>query len=88
MKGQATARKYVYLFSESEEAVAKSDIDWDAVRGLLGGKGANLLDATRLGIPVPPGFTVTTEGCNDYLAAEEKFPPGLWEQALEAISSL
>jgi len=40
------------------------------------------------GIPVPPGFTVTTEGCNDYLESDEEFPAGLWEQALEAISSL
>jgi len=54
----------------------------------LGGKGANLLDATRLGIPVPPGYTVTTEGCNDYLAADENFPDGMWEQELEAIKTL
>jgi len=80
--------KYVYLFSEFDGAMAKFDDDWDDVRGLLGGKGANLLDATRLGIPVPPGFTVTTEGCNDYLDAEEQFPEGLWEQELEAVSSL
>jgi pyruvate,orthophosphate dikinase len=55
---------------------------------LLGGKGANLLDATRLGIPVPPGFTVTTEGCNDYLGAGEEFPDGLWQQTLDAIDRL
>jgi len=88
MKGQATVRKYVYLFTEFDEAVEKFDGDWDELRGLLGGKGANLLDATRLGIPVPPGFTVSTEGCKDYLAAAENFPAGLWEQALEAITSL
>ena len=81
-------RKYVYLFNEFDDVVAKYDGDWDGVRGLLGGKGANLLDATRLGIPVPPGFTVTTEGCNDYLATDEQFPEGLWEQAMESISSL
>jgi pyruvate,orthophosphate dikinase len=80
--------KYVYLFSEFDEVMAKFDNNWEQVRGLLGGKGANLLDATRLGIPVPPGFTVTTEGCNDYLKAEETFPEGLWEQELEAIASL
>jgi len=88
MNDQAPAGKYVYLFREFDEAVAKFDGDWDALRGLLGGKGANLLDATRLGIPVPPGFTVSTEGCNDYLGADEKFPAGMWEQVLEAISSL
>jgi pyruvate,orthophosphate dikinase len=64
------------------------DGDWEALRGLLGGKGANLFDATSLGIPVPPGFTVTTEGCNAYLAGNEYFPAGLWEQALEAVASL
>jgi len=80
--------KYVYLFDEYDEVMAKMDQDWDGVRGLLGGKGANLLDATRLRIPVPPGFTVTTVGCNDYLEAGEQFPAGLWEQELEAITKL
>jgi pyruvate,orthophosphate dikinase len=88
MSTEKTPVKYVYLFNEFDDAMAKFDDEWDFVRGLLGGKGANLLDATRLGIPVPPGFTVTTEGCNDYLEAGETFPPGLWDQALEAISSL
>ncbi|MBT8054005.1 MAG: pyruvate, phosphate dikinase [Xanthomonadales bacterium] len=83
-----TPGKYVYLFNEYDDVMAKFDGEWDGVRGLLGGKGANLLDATRLGIPVPPGFTVTTEGCNDYLDAREQFPGGLWEQALESIASL
>jgi pyruvate,orthophosphate dikinase len=81
-------KKYVYLFDEYDEVMAQLENDWDAVRGLLGGKGANLLDATRLGIPVPPGFTVTTVGCNDYLEAGERFPEGLWERALEAIAGL
>jgi len=81
-------KKYVYLFDEYEEVTAQLDGDWEAVRGLLGGKGANLLDATRLEIPVPPGFTVTTVGCNDYLAEGERFPAGLWEQVLEAIAHL
>jgi pyruvate,orthophosphate dikinase len=81
-------KKYVYLFDEYDEVMATLDQDWDGVRGLLGGKGANLLDATRLGIPVPPGFTVSTVGCNDYLAAGETFPANLWDQALEAVASL
>jgi pyruvate,orthophosphate dikinase len=80
--------KYVYLFHEFDQAMAQFDDNWDEVRGLLGGKGANLLDATRLGVPVPPGFTVTTAGCNDYLAADKNFPPGMWEQMLAAIASL
>ncbi|MEJ2534060.1 MAG: pyruvate, phosphate dikinase [Gammaproteobacteria bacterium] len=81
-------RKYVYLFDAYDELMGALDNDWDAVRGLLGGKGANLVDATQLEIPVPPGFTVTTEACNDYLAAGEQFPPGMWEQALEAVRAL
>ena len=81
-------RKYVYLFGEMKEALAHSNGDWETLRGLLGGKGANLFDATDLGIPVPPGFTVTTEGCNDYLADNETFPQGLWEQALDAVKGL
>jgi pyruvate,orthophosphate dikinase len=81
-------KKYVYLFNEYDQATANCGDDWEGVRSLLGGKGANLLDATRLGIPVPPGFTVTTEGCNDYLEAGEEFPGNSWEQILEAISAL
>jgi pyruvate,orthophosphate dikinase len=53
----------------------------------LGGKGANLAEMTRVGLPVPPGFVVTTEACNAYLAAGQKFPAGLWEQELEALKA-
>ena len=81
-------KKYVYLFTEIEDAEEYMGGEWDAVRGLLGGKGANLADMTRLGVPVPPGFTVTTEACNDYLAAGEKFPPGMWEQELDAVKGV
>ena len=81
-------KQYVYLFSEFDQVAARTDDKWDHVRGLLGGKGANLFDATRQGIPVPPGFTVTTVACNDYLANGEQFPDGLWEQELSAISGL
>jgi pyruvate,orthophosphate dikinase len=87
-KSSTDLKKYVYLFNDYDEVMAQLEEDWDGVRGLLGGKGANLLDATRLGIPVPPGFTVSTVGCNDYLAAGEQFPAGLWDQELEAIASL
>ena len=81
-------QKYVYLFNEYDEVMSRLDNDWEGVRSLLGGKGANLLDATRLDIPVPPGFTVSTEGCNDYLAAGEEFPGNSWKQILAAISAL
>jgi pyruvate,orthophosphate dikinase len=81
------SNKWVYLFSEVEEAEAHAG-DWDGVRGLLGGKGANLAEMTRIGVPVPPGFTVTTEACNAYLAAGEQFPEGLWAQELEALKAI
>jgi pyruvate,orthophosphate dikinase len=80
--------KYVYLFSELDAAEKSVGGDWDEVRGLLGGKGANLADMTRLGIPVPPGFTGTTRACNAYLARGGKFPEGFWEQALAALAAL
>ena len=51
--------QYVYDFSEGDKDQ----------KDLLGGKGANLAEMTRLGLPVPPGFTITTEACREYLAA-------------------
>jgi len=81
-------QKWVYLFNEVEEAENYVGGKWDGVRGLLGGKGANLADMTRIGVPVPPGFTVTTEACNAYLAAGEKFPEGMWEQMLAALKKV
>ena len=80
--------KWVYLFDEVDEAQKYVGGDWEAVRGLLGGKGANLAEMVRIGIPVPPGFTVTTEACNAYLAAGENFPAGMWEQVLEALKTV
>ncbi len=78
----------VYGFDELAAAEAACGGSWDRVRGLLGGKGANLADMTRIGVPVPPGFTVTTEACNAYLAAGESFPPGLWEEERAALDRL
>ena len=86
--GARGASRYVYLFSELDQVEARLDGEWDAVRGLLGGKGANLADMTRLGTPVPPGFTVTTEGCNAFLGAGGDFPSGLWEQELESLEAI
>lgn len=81
-----TDKKWVYLFSEVEKAEAYCGGVWDNVRGLLGGKGANLAEMTRIGVPVPAGFTVTTEACNAY-SATNKFPEGLWDQVLEAMAA-
>ena len=85
---KAPATKWVYLFNEVKEAEAHVGGKWDDVRALMGGKGANLADMTRLGIPVPPGFTVTTEACNAYLASGSAFPEGMWEQELAAVGEI
>ena len=58
------------------------------MRDLLGGKGAGAAEMTRAGMPVPPGFTITTEACRAYLAHGGKFPPGLWDQVTAALKVL
>jgi pyruvate,orthophosphate dikinase len=55
------------------------------MRDLLGGKGAGLAEMTNAGLPVPPGFTITTEACNDYFTAGQQLPDGLWDDVLEAV---
>jgi pyruvate,orthophosphate dikinase len=82
-----TTDQWVYLFSEVEQAEDHVGGEWDDTRALLGGKGANLADMTRLGIPVPPGFVCTTEACNRYAKTGE-FPDGMWEQVVEALQAI
>ncbi|MGC8856077.1 MAG: pyruvate, phosphate dikinase [Anaerolineae bacterium] len=83
---KATEKKWVYLFEEVNEA-EKYAGSWEGVRALLGGKGSGLADMMRAGVPVPPGFTVTTEACNAYRQSG-KFPPGMWEQELVALKEI
>ena len=71
-------KKWVYLFEEGNRDM----------RDLLGGKGANLAEMTNAGLPVPPGFTITTEACNAYFEAGKQFPEGLWDQVLEATKEV
>ena len=80
--------KWIYLFSKVDVAEKYVGGEWEDVRALLGGKGANLAEMTRIGVPVPPGFTATTEACNAYLKSGEKFPEGMWEQELEAMKAV
>ncbi len=68
-------RKWVYLFSEGNASM----------RDLLGGKGAGVAEMTNAGLPVPPGFTITTEACNAYYENGKQFPAGTWEQVLAAL---
>src|SRR5947208_11897904 len=70
--------KWVYLFNEGN---AKQ-------RDLLGGKGAGLAEMTNAGLPVPPGFTITTEACRAFYANGGKFPPGMWDQAMQALHAV
>ncbi len=72
------AKKWVYLFEEGDASM----------RDLLGGKGSGLAEMSRLGLPVPPGFTCTTEACLEYLNKGGKFPEGLWEQVLEGMKGI
>ncbi len=75
---QNQSRKWVYLFEEG------SGED----KSLLGGKGAGLAEMTRAGLPVPPGFIVTTEACNAFYANNKQFPEGMWEQVVEGLRRL
>jgi pyruvate,orthophosphate dikinase len=87
MEDGMAAKKWVFLFQEVKDAEQYVGGEWDKVRGLLGGKGANLAEMTRIGVPVPPGFTVTTEACNAY-SATGKFPEGQWEQMMDALKQV
>ena len=72
------SRKYVYAFSEG-----RADM-----KGLLGGKGANLAEMTNIGLPVPPGFTITTEACKEFYIAGRKFPAGMEEEVEQKVAWL
>ena len=72
------SKKYVYLFSEGDASM----------RDLLGGKGANLAEMTKLGLPVPQGFTVTTEACTRYYQDGKTIAPEIVEQIYEYMAKL
>ena len=76
------ATKYVYFFGNG-----KSDGD-SKMRELLGGKGANLAEMSNIGLPVPAGFTITTEVCTYYYANDRKYPPELEAQVKEAMAKV
>ena len=76
------AKRYIYAWGGG---TAEGNA---TMRDLLGGKGAGLAEMTNAGLPVPPGFTITTEACNDYFAAGERLPDGLWEDVLSAVKRL
>ena len=73
------SEKYVYFFL-SFQAEGQANL-----KNLLGGKGANLAEMNRLGLPVPPGFTVTTEVCTHYYQNQQRFPTSLVTQVEENL---
>ena len=75
---QAQAAQMVYRFSEGDASMGD----------LLGGKGSNLCEMTRLGLPVPPGFVITTQVCRDYLAGDYTLPEGLANTIRERVAEL
>ncbi len=76
------AKRHVYFFG-----AGKAD-GTGTMKDLLGGKGAGLANMTNLKIPVPPGFTITTEVCNTYFANKKKYPPGMWDQVLSNLKKV
>ena len=82
------SKKWVYLFGELDRAQEAVGGTWDAARAFLGGKGANLAEMTRIGLPVPPGFTVTTEACLTYLKEGPEFLDGVLSQEREAMKQV
>ena len=71
-------KKYVYLFSEGD----------GSMRNLLGGKGANLAEMTKLGLPIPKGFTITTEACIEYYTNGRKISQEIEDEILKNLSIL
>src|ERR1700742_1015931 len=82
MAKQSKSGKYVYSFGGK-----KSDGD-GSMKALLGGKGANLAEMSRIGLPVPPGFTITTEVCTYYYANKRTYPDTLQKQMEAGVAGM
>src|SRR5437763_16293166 len=81
-KSSRVRKKYVYAFGAGD---AEGD---GSQKDLLGGKGANLAEMTRLGLPVPPGFTISTDACKAYMADGDTIPGGLMDEVAAALTAL
>src|SRR6266498_1513574 len=81
-KTSTRGAKYVYFFAAGKAEGSS------AFRPLLGGKGCELAEMTNLGVPVPPGFTITTQAWAAYHAAGKKHPPGFWKQIESGLARL
>ncbi|MCP4341421.1 MAG: pyruvate, phosphate dikinase [Desulfobulbaceae bacterium] len=82
------SKKWVYRFNELDQIEEYVGGSWNDVRGLLGGKGANLAEMVRIGVPVPDGFIITTEACNKYLSLGEQLPEGLWGELTASLNDI
>src|SRR5208283_3244627 len=80
-KTSLNSQKFVYLFGNK-----KADGN-GGMKPLLGGKGANLAEMTRIGLPVPPGFTITTEVCTYYYAHKQTYPKEMWSQVKAGVAN-
>ncbi|HEX7613082.1 MAG TPA: PEP/pyruvate-binding domain-containing protein, partial [Candidatus Limnocylindrales bacterium] len=78
-KTYKAAKRYIYAWGGGK---AEGN---GGMKDLLGGKGAGLAEMTNAGLPPPPGFTITTEACNDYFNAGKALPVGLWDDTLAAV---
>src|SRR5881275_56150 len=81
-KASGRQSKYVYSFANGKAEGSS------ALRPLLGGKGCELAEMTNLGIPVPPGFTITTQAWARYTRGGRRLPQGLWEQTQAGLDKL
>ncbi len=81
-RAHAAAKRYIFAWGDGR---AEGD---GSMKDLLGGKGAGLAEMTNAGLPTPPGFTITTEACNDYFEAGKTLPAGLWEDVLAAVKEV
>jgi pyruvate, orthophosphate dikinase len=81
-------QKWVYTFDEIDAAEQHVGGDFSNLRNLFGGKGANLAEMARIGIPVPPGFIITTEACNAYFESDNNYPENLWDEVLQSMQAV
>ncbi len=81
-RSHVAAKRYIYAWGAG---TAEGN---GTMKDLLGGKGAGLAEMTLAGLPTPPGFTITTEACNDYFASGKQLPAGLWDDVLGAMKEV
>ena len=81
-RSHAASKRYIYAWGAG---TAEGN---GTMKDLLGGKGAGLAEMTLAGLPTPPGFTITTEACNDYFANGKQLPAGLWDDTLAAVKEV